>query len=89
MSGIADAATRAADLIVEVAGGRVDPGIGDVRDGEREWRLAGSIELARLDRFAGVEIPPAESRRILQGLGYEPREVEEEEAEVEEAAMDL
>ena len=67
-----DAATRAAELIVEVAGGTIDPGVADARRGDRDWRLHGAIEGARLDRFAGVEVAPAEVERILGGLGYEP-----------------
>jgi phenylalanyl-tRNA synthetase beta chain len=66
------AATRAAALMCEVAGGEVAPGSADVRAEGADWRLYGSIELEALNRFAGVEIAAAEVERILSGLGYDP-----------------
>jgi phenylalanyl-tRNA synthetase beta chain len=66
------AATRAAELIHQVAGGEIAPGAADVRDESADWRLHGSIELDRLNRFTGVDIPASEVERILSGLGYDP-----------------
>jgi phenylalanyl-tRNA synthetase beta chain len=69
------AATRAAELIAELAGGAIAPGAADARRVDADWRLHGAIESDRLDGFAGVEIPDAEVVRILDGLGYSPEEV--------------
>lgn len=70
-----DAATRAADLIAEIAGGEVDEAVADVRDSSVDWRLHGAIDVERLNRFAGVDIPQARVVSVLQGLGYAPEEV--------------
>jgi phenylalanyl-tRNA synthetase beta chain len=66
------AATRAAELIREVAGGEIVPGTADVRDESTDWRLHGSLERERLNAFAGVEIGAEEIERVLCGLGYQP-----------------
>ncbi|MDX1643599.1 MAG: phenylalanine--tRNA ligase subunit beta [Thermoanaerobaculia bacterium] len=65
------AATRAAELMAEVAGGEIAPGAADVRDAAVDWRPHGRLDRASLCRFAGVEIPADEIERILDGLGYE------------------
>ncbi|HKI00901.1 MAG TPA: phenylalanine--tRNA ligase subunit beta [Thermoanaerobaculia bacterium] len=66
----AEAVSRAAALIAELAGGTVLAGAIDVRDESREWRRRGRLDLARLDAFAGAEIDPADSERWLTGLGF-------------------
>lgn len=66
----AEAASRAAALIAEVAGGTVLVGVLDVRDEGREWSRRGRLDLARLDAFAGARIPPADAERWLTGLGF-------------------
>ena len=66
----AEAASRAAALIVEIAGGSVLAGAIDVRDESRIWRRQGRLDIAKLDAFAGAEIDPADSERWLTGLGF-------------------
>jgi phenylalanyl-tRNA synthetase beta chain len=65
------ASRRCADLIVEIAGGTIDPGaidaLGTLPEPVR-WRL----EPAALARFAGLDVPEAEIARILLGLGFAP-----------------
>ncbi len=43
----------------------------DVRAEGRSWHRHGRLDLARLDAFAGAEIPPADAERWLGGLGFE------------------
>ncbi len=70
----AAAATRAAHLIAELAGGSVVPGVIDaVQGGSRSWRLEGHLEMARLNRFIGVEIEASTVERWMSGLGFELR----------------
>jgi phenylalanyl-tRNA synthetase beta chain len=64
-----DAATRVAALIAEVAGGQVVGGAVDERNESLVWRLEGELELARLERFAGAEIPAESVERWFAGLG--------------------
>jgi phenylalanyl-tRNA synthetase beta chain len=66
----AEAVSRAAALIVEVAGGTALAGVIDVRDGTRTWSRRGRLDLAKLDAFAGARIDPADSERWLTGLGF-------------------
>jgi phenylalanyl-tRNA synthetase beta chain len=66
----AEAAARAATLIVEVAGGTVLAGALDVQAEGRSWHRRGRLDLARLDAFAGAEIPSADAERWLAGLGF-------------------
>lgn len=65
------ASRRCAELIVEIAGGAIDPdavdAIGSLPEPVR-WRL----EPAALARFGGVEVAEAEIARILAGLGFAP-----------------
>lgn len=63
------AAARAAELMVHLAGGEVDPTVGDVYPGKpKEVVIAYSPRLA--DRILGVEIPEAEQVRILTALEF-------------------
>jgi phenylalanyl-tRNA synthetase beta chain len=69
-----EASCRAAALIVEVAGGRVEEPAVDavaVPHVPVGWRLDG----AALDRFVGAEIPAADIERILAALGFAPRRI--------------
>jgi phenylalanyl-tRNA synthetase beta chain len=66
----AEAASRAAALIAEVAGGTVLAGVIDVRDESRIWQRRGRLDLAKLDAFAGAAIDPADAGRWLTGLGF-------------------
>jgi phenylalanyl-tRNA synthetase beta chain len=66
----AEAVSRAAALIAELAGGTVLAGAIDVRDAARDWTRRGRLDLAKLDAFAGVRIDPAAAERWLTGLGF-------------------
>jgi phenylalanyl-tRNA synthetase beta chain len=76
-TGCALAATRAAKLMAELAGGRVLSGAIDVVAEEHlPQRRRGRISLAGLRGFAGAEIPAKAAERALAGLGFEPRPAE-------------
>ncbi|HVS00408.1 MAG TPA: phenylalanine--tRNA ligase subunit beta [Thermoanaerobaculia bacterium] len=65
----AEAASRAATLIAELAGGEVLAGTIDARAAEVPVRR-GRLELAKLNAFAGVEVAAADVERWLVGLGF-------------------
>ena len=70
------AATRAAKLMAELAGGRVLKGAIDVVAEEHlPRRRRGRMSLAGLRGFAGAEIPAGAAERALSGLGFEPAPV--------------
>ncbi|HSK79902.1 MAG TPA: phenylalanine--tRNA ligase subunit beta [Thermoanaerobaculia bacterium] len=76
-TGCALAATRAAKLMAELAGGRVLSGAIDVvADEHLPRRRRGRISLSGLRGFAGAEIPASVAERALTGLGFEPRPAE-------------
>jgi phenylalanyl-tRNA synthetase beta chain len=66
------ASARAAALIAEIAGGSICSGIAEARGaehvGERPW---GTVERARLVRFAGFDIAAQEIVSTLTGLGFD------------------
>lgn len=65
------AARRAARLLAEVAGGTVLAGSIDVRSIQQVgWPPRGRLELAKLNRFAGAEVPAAGVEKWLTGLGF-------------------
>jgi phenylalanyl-tRNA synthetase beta chain len=69
------AVTRAAQLLAEIAGGTVLAGAIDrqspqLTSGATGWPPRGRLEQARLNAFAGAEIPPADVERWLTGLGF-------------------
>ncbi len=66
----AEAASRAAALIADIAGGKVLAGVIDARAGEVPVRR-GRLELAKLNAFAGVEVAAADVERWLAGLGFQ------------------
>lgn len=66
----AEAASRAAALIADIAGGEVLAGTIDVRAGEVPVRR-GRLELAKLNAFAGAEVAAADVERWLAGLGFQ------------------
>jgi phenylalanyl-tRNA synthetase beta chain len=68
--GCLEAATRAARLIAEVAGGTVLAGGLDVRAEGFPPLRTGRLDLARLRAFAGAEIAAADVERWLPGLGF-------------------
>jgi phenylalanyl-tRNA synthetase beta chain len=65
------AVSRAAQLLAEIAGGTVLAGAIDQRGIQATgWPPRGRLELARLNAFAGAEIPRADVERWLTGLGF-------------------
>jgi phenylalanyl-tRNA synthetase beta chain len=66
----AEAVSRAAALIAELAGGTVLAGVIDARDETRDWTRRGRLDLAKLDAFAGATVDPADAERWLRGLGF-------------------
>lgn len=67
------AAARAAQLIVEVAGGEIVPGVVDVQMQRFEPRTV-VLRLTRLKQLLGAEIPFDDTVRILDRLGFQPRQ---------------
>jgi phenylalanyl-tRNA synthetase beta chain len=72
------AVSRAAQLLAEIAGGTVLAGAIDRRgpqtlpasESAPVWPPCGRLELAKLNAFAGAEIPRADVERWLTGLGF-------------------
>ncbi len=63
------AAARAAELMAQLAGGEVLPQMGDLYPGRPEpVVLTYTPKLA--DRILGVQVPPAEQRRLLEALEF-------------------
>lgn len=76
--GCLEAANRAARLLAEVAGGEVAHGAIDRRWAEApSWTPRGFLDLGRLQGFAGAEIPRADVKRWLTGLGFRLRTLDE------------
>ncbi len=78
-----EAATRAAELIVQVAGGEVAAGAVDRRPPQGPARLWGRASLARLSTLAGTPLSPAAVERPLAALGFGVRRLAEGEWEIE------
>lgn len=66
--GVEWASRRAAQLIVELAGGTALRGAVEAA-GPRPVRPVARVRPARVSRILGMEVPPARVREILQGLG--------------------
>ncbi len=64
------AAARAAELMADLAGGVIDPVMGDLYPGKPEPRAL-HFDPALADRLLGVQIPREEQRRILTALEFE------------------
>ncbi len=62
-------ARRAAQLMVELAGGRVAPGMVDVYPGRQE-PVRVHVPAARLRRVLGIEVPPERVTAVLRALGF-------------------
>ncbi len=64
------ASRRCAELILEIAGGTLHPGVIDV--GERpKARPPVTLRLAQIERILGITIPGEDARRILRALGLQ------------------
>jgi phenylalanyl-tRNA synthetase beta chain len=67
------ASKRTAQLITQVAGGKVAKGVIDIypkKPGKKEVTL----RLSRLNKVLGVEIPPRETVKILSSLSFQPKQ---------------
>jgi phenylalanyl-tRNA synthetase beta chain len=67
------ASKRAAQLITQVAGGKVAKGVVDIYP-KRPARKEVTLRLARLNKVLGVEIPPRETVKILSRLSFQPKQ---------------
>ncbi len=64
------AAARAAELMVQLAGGQVERAVGDLYPGKPEPTVV-DYSPALADRLLGIEVPRDEQRRILESLEFE------------------
>ncbi len=69
------AANRVAQLLAEIAGGRVLQGALTNPRPELFGNFTGTLDRARLNAFAGVDIPAADLRRTFLGLGFQPQDL--------------
>ena len=63
------ATARLAHLLQKIGAGTVRPGLIDRVAAARPPRKT-VLRLARLDQLLGIEVPPASTKRILNGLGF-------------------
>ena len=68
IEGLVDAGARAAQLMAELAGGRVARGMIDAYPRKRR-PVRVRLRMARIERVLGIAPPPAQARRILRALG--------------------
>jgi phenylalanyl-tRNA synthetase beta chain len=66
------ASQRTAQLIVELAGGRVAKGVVDAYP-RRPARQEVTLRLSRLSKLLGIEVPQEQVLKILSALYFEPR----------------
>lgn len=66
------ASKRTAQLIVQVAGGKVTGGVADVYPRKPEQKKV-TLRLGRLNKLLGVEVGPHEAVRILSALCFKPQ----------------
>jgi len=66
------ASRRTAQLIVQVAGGRVAGGVVDAYPRKPERREV-RMRLSRLSKLLGIDVPPDEVLKIFSALYFEPR----------------
>ncbi len=71
------ASRRATQLLVQLAGGKAAPGVVDVWPGKRP-SLQAQMRLSRLAKLVGIIIPVDRVMQILQRLGFQPRELDED-----------
>ncbi len=67
------AADRVAELLSEVAGGTIAAGAVESPHPEFFGAFEGTVDLSRLNAFAGVDYPPERVERFYRGLGFAPR----------------
>ncbi|MCP3166470.1 phenylalanine--tRNA ligase subunit beta [Myxococcus qinghaiensis] len=70
LDAVVPAIERAAQLLIELAGGTVAPGLIDLYPAEKPPRQV-TLRFARVEKVLGVAVPEAEVRRILEALGFQ------------------
>jgi len=65
------ASKRTAQLITQVAGGKVAKGVADVYPAKWQPKSV-KMRVSRLNKLLGIEVSKAEAVKILAGLGFEP-----------------
>ncbi|MBN2211192.1 MAG: phenylalanine--tRNA ligase subunit beta [Sedimentisphaerales bacterium] len=71
------ASRRATQLLAQLAGGKVAPGVIDVWPGKRPAAQA-QMRLSRLAKLVGIVIPVDRVMRILDRLGFQPQVLDED-----------
>jgi phenylalanyl-tRNA synthetase beta chain len=66
------ASKRTAQLIVEVAGGKVAKGVVDVYPKKPEQKKV-TLRMSRLNKLLGIEVPAGDAMKILSALDFEPK----------------
>jgi len=66
------ASKRTAQLIIQVAGGKVAKGVVDVYPKKPEQKTV-ILRLSRLYKLLGIEVPAEEAMKILSALSFEPK----------------
>ena len=67
------ASKRTAQLIAQVAGGKVAKGVVDIYP-KKPAKKEVTLRLTRLNKVLGIEVPPGEAIKILSGLSFQPRQ---------------
>jgi phenylalanyl-tRNA synthetase beta chain len=67
------ASKRTAQLITQVAGGKVAKGVVDIYP-KKPAKKEITLRLSRLKKVLGIEIPQAETLKILSGLSFQPKQ---------------
>lgn len=70
LDAVVPAIERAAQLLIELAGGTVAPGLIDIYPAEKPPRQV-TLRFARVEKVLGVAVPEVEVRRILEALGFQ------------------
>jgi phenylalanyl-tRNA synthetase beta chain len=67
------ASKRTAQLITQVAGGKVAKGVVDIYS-KKKAKKEVTLRLSRLNKLLGIEVPDKEAVKILSNLGFQPQE---------------
>ncbi len=67
------ASRRTAQLIIQAAGGKAAKGVIDVYPGRHKPKQA-TLRLERLKKLLGIEVPGDEVMKILERLGFQPKQ---------------
>ena len=70
------ASMRTAQLITQVAGGKVAKGVVDIYP-KRNAKKQVMLRLRRLNKILGIEVPDKEAAKILSKLGFQPQKKDE------------